>query len=362
MEHYFISKAEVTKEEAIEAYQKAIMNDARFISQVDFDLVAVTEGYWVYSFLEGEIKNLDYLAIIDQKQTSGVIDSKDSYVSRDFIVRELKTKDFAEQVVDMKEMYLFNPDELQDSEEQFIEHLLDKTKKSICERHHLLLSQKGYELDVAPIREFSQLDKRYYLEKIYAISYYEKSTKKTYKSLYSTINQQFYELDYLKSKEFLEFYKLFKRPIVAIPKEYYQDYYQLAFEVYLKTRAELQYITEHELLQKAKKSVKYKEYAKYKDYLNQLIFYFKRRNYLTEFPLSKDHLKEEIFSAYLTLKYNPESGYLLAQKVRNGLLKDDEIKLLKISADLKNSYARKELYLYYASPQFYNESMMKRYS
>lgn len=362
MEQFFLSKENVSKEQVLNYFKEKIKENPKFVSEVDEELIAVTDGYWVYPFLEGQLKNLDYLVLIDGKQTSGVIDCKGNYASRDFLNRKLKTRDFVEKEITLSEYHLLNASILGESEKEFIEYLLDRTTTQICDRHHLVLTTRQNVLDIAPIREFDSYNKRIYLEKVYVLTYYEKGTKKTFKSIYSTILNEFYELDYLKSKSYEEFYKLYKRPIVSLPKNLLNDYYQLAFEVYLKTKEELKFISESDLFHKIRKNIKYKDYTKYNDYLLQLIFYFKRKNYLSELTLPTISLKEEIFFEYLTLKYNPESGMKLAEKVKSGLLKDDRLKFLKYASDLKNSYARKELYLHYSSPRFYNESYMKRYS
>lgn len=362
MDRYFLSKKEASKEDAIACFHKKIMAMSKFHKEIDEKLIAVTEGYWVYPFIEGWLKNMDYLVIQDGKQTSGVIDCRHSYASKDFLLRKLSTRDFLEKELNIQEYYCFNTKELDSSQSEFIAGLFDKMTDNICNRHHLLLSQNGNSLDIAPIRDFEELEKRIYLERVYQITYYDRHSKKTYQSLYSTHYDDFYELDFVPSKEFAEFYKSFKRPIVALPKYLLSSYYDMVFDVYLKTKEELQYIDEKELFHKIRKNLQYKDYSKYHDYLLQMIFYFKRKNYLKEFTLPAQHLKEELLYEYLTLRYHPDSGLNLAKKVRSGLIKDDDIKLLKYASDLGNSYARKELYVYYSSPRYYSESNMKRYS
>ncbi|MDE6660934.1 MAG: hypothetical protein K2J93_03810, partial [Anaeroplasmataceae bacterium] len=149
---------------------------------------------------------------------------------------------------------------------------------------------------------------------------------------------------------------------VYIPKEYLDFYYDLAFQVYLSTKEELKYIKPSELLTKIRKNIKYKEYSKYKDYLNQLIFYFKRKEYLKEFTNSEKGLMQDIFYSYLTLKYNPQSGYHLAELVLSHVVDDNYLKLLDISSRQGNTLAKKALFEYYSEPKNYNSYYVKRYS
>ncbi len=362
MERYLVSKAETKEEDAISLFKERVKNNPKFQSTYDEDLLAVQEGYVVYPFIDGTIKNLDYLVVMDNKQVSGLIDSKCSYADKNFLMRKLSTRDFLEKEINLSELNIINREELDLAQSQFIGQLMDKTTNSICERHRFILTQKKNVLDIAPIRHFDELHKRYYLEKVYLLKYFQKDEKKTYTSLYSSIHHDFYEFDFLKSNEFKEFKRLHKRPIVPIPKEFVHYYEDLAFDVYKKTSEELKYITQGELFHKIKKNIKYEDYSKHRDYLLQLIFFFKKKNYLSQLVYPTKNLEQEIFFDYLTLKHQPDSGYKLAKYVKDGFITDDYAKLLKISADLQNSFARKELYLYYSSAQFYNEYQMKRYS
>lgn len=362
MDRYFLSKSELSQEQVIEAFKNKITNLSKFSNDIDEELVVVTEGFWLYSFMDGFLKNLDYLVIQNGKQTSGMIDCSHHFANKDFLLRKLNTKDFVEQEIDLKEYYCLNSKEPEDAQKEFIKGFYNKMTDSICERHHLLLTQKENALDIAPIRDFNELQKRIYLEKVYKINYYNRITKKTYQSLYSTLQNDFYELDFIPSTEYQAFYKIFKRPIISLPKYLIPVYYDLVFDVYLKTQEELKYMQEKELLHKIKKNLQYKDYTKYNDYLLQMIFYFKKKNYLKELSLPTNQLKEELFFEYLTLRYHPDSGLKLAKKVQSGLIDDDFVKLLKYASDLGNSYAKKELYVYYSSPRYFNEYYMKRYS
>lgn len=362
MERYFLSKGEISKEQALEVFKNKINESPKFSKEIDDELIVITEGYWLYSFLDGWLKNLDYLVIQDGKQTSGTIDCSHNLASKEFLLRKLNTKNFVEQEIDLKELYCLNIKEPEEAQKKFIQGFYSKMTDSICERHHLLLTQKGNALDIAPIRDFNELQKRVYLEKVYKINYYDRASKKNYQSLFSTLQTDFYELDFSPSNEFQAFYKLYRRPIISLPKDLLPMYYDLVFDVYLKTQEELKYMQEKELFHKIKKNLQYKDYTKYNDYLLQMIFYFKKKNYLKELSLPTQQLKEELFFEYLTLRYHPDSGLKLAKKIQSGLIDEDYVKMLKFASDLGSSYAKKELYVYYSSPRYYNEYYMKRYS
>lgn len=362
MDKYYLFKQEMKKEDIINVFTTAVNDSKKFHNEVDSELITFTDGYLIYPFIDGMIKNVEYLIVRNGKEETGVIDASYSLASKDFILNKLNTKDFAISVDAISDYNVFNYELIKKYDDLFIEKLLDKTTDSICQRHNLLLQQPGNEIDIAPVREFYELNKRYYLEEVYLITFYERTTKKTYKSLYSPLLKKFYYLDYIKSPEYTAFYKQFKRPVVYIPLEYRDYYYDIAFEVYLKTIEELKYISANELYTKIRKNVKYKGYTKFNDYLFQLIFYFRRKAYLSEYKYESEDFKEKIFYSYLTLKYNEASGYLLANYVKENLVEDDYLKLLTISARLGNSFARKSLFEHFANPRYYKETMVKRYS
>lgn len=362
LDNYYVYKKELTKEQIIEIFVNAINASPKFKKTINEDLITFNSQYLIYPFIEGNIKNLDYLIVRDGKEQSGVIDAQYSLASKDFILNNLSAKSFDIEEKDIKDYPLINQKTINEYDQLFIEKLLEKTTNNICIRHNLYLSQKVNAIDIAPIREFHEYKRRYYLENVYLITYYDRHIKKTYKSLYSPLLEKFYYLDFLKSEEYEKFYKRFKRPIVYIPDDYKIYYYDIAFDIYLKTEEELKYIESHELYNKLRKNVKYHEYTKYRDYLGQLIFYYRRRGYLSEFNIDKNDYKSKIFYSYLTLKYNEESGYILANYVKENLVDDDYVKLLTYSFKLGNSFAKKALYEYYSNPRYYNENIIKRYS
>lgn len=362
MEEIFVFRKAIEQEDILLKLKEKLAQDKRFISEVETKQIAVTEGFLVYPFFEGRIKNLEYLIVQNEKQKSGVIDAHCSLAARDFILRELSSKDFVLEELDLLEYNIFNREDIEAYEKEFIQRILDKTMKSICKRHNLVLTDRKNIIDISPIKDFEEYTKKYFLEEVYQIDYFIKHHKKPYRCVYSAYKDEFYAFSFPNSKEYEEFYKLYRRPIVSLPKEYFESYYQLAFEVYLNTKEELNFMKPSELLTKVKKNIKYKEYSKYEDYLNKLIFYFKRKSYLTEYPYKGNSLKEEIFYCYLTLWHNPQSGYRLAELVSNYLIQDRYLRLLEISAKQGNTAAKKALFEYYSEPKNYNEYYIKRYS
>ena len=93
-----------------------------------------------------------------------------------------------------------------------------------------------------------------------------------------------------------------------------------------------------------------------------MFFYFKKRSYLAFYTIKGNSLKEEIFYCYLTLKFDPQSGYRLAQLVKDHISEDNYLSLLNTSSKLGNTLAKKTLYEYYSQPKNFNEYYIKRYS
>ncbi|MDE6241204.1 MAG: hypothetical protein K2M08_02150 [Anaeroplasmataceae bacterium] len=362
METCYVFRKDLEKEEIIEKYKSRILNDPKFDTEINLEQISITSGFLVYPFIDGNIKNLEYLVLRDGKQKSGVIDASCSLVSKDFLLHELSIKDFKEEEHNINEYNIFNVKDIEIYEKEFIKRLLEKTERSICQRHNLILTERKNSIDISPIKTFNEFNKKYYLEEVYCLDYFSKKHRKPFKSMYSSITDSFYSIDFKRSEQFMDFYKEFKRPVVYVPKEYLEYYYDLAFNVYIATKEELKYIKPSLLLSKIRKNIKYKEYSKYSEYLNQLIFYFKRKEYLKEFTNAQEGLKKDIFYSYLTLKHNPQSGYHLAELVLNHVVEDNYLKLLDISARQGNTLAKKALFEYYSEPKNYNSYYVKRYS
>lgn len=362
METCYVYRKELSHEELLHIYETKLHENPKFSYEFEANHISIAQGFWVYPIFDASIKNLQYLTLRNGKQQSGVIDINCNMVSRDFLIRELSTKQFTMEEHAIQEYVIFNLKDVEEYEKEFINRILEKAKKSICKRHNLIYTDRANDMDISPIKDFKILDKKYMLEEIYCIDYFEKGKKKPWKSFYSTIHDDFYSLDYCKSKEFELYYKTFKRPVVYIPKDYYDLYYDLSFQVYLETTEELKYIKTSQLLSKLRKNVKFKEYTKYKDYLNQLIFYYRKKEYLREFQNPFTDFRGEIFYYYLTLKYNSLSGYKLAELVSSHVLEDNYLKLLEISARQENTLAKKTLYEYYSEPYSYSDYQLRRYS
>lgn len=362
MEACYVFRKELEEAEIIKKYQTQIINNPKFEAELNEDQISISSGFLVYPAIEGNIKNLEYLVLRDGKQKTGVIDANYSLISKDFILRELSIKNFTEESHTIGEYNIFNIKDIEFYNKEFIKRILEKTERSICIRHNLILTEKNNAIDIAPIKTFEEMNKKYYLEEVYSINYFSKKHKKPFQSLYSPLMDSFYQLDFKRSESFKAFYKEYKRPIVYIPRDYLELYYDMIFPIYLITKEELKYMKPYELLSKIKKNIKYKEYSKYDEYLNQLIFYFKRRQYLKEYTNHQKGVRMDIFYRYLTLKYNPQSGYQLAELVKNNIVDDNYLKLLYISFKQGNSLAKKVLFEYYSEPKNYNAYYIKRYS
>ena len=312
LERYYIYKKDLDNTSLLEAYKAELTKkNKKFILDVDEDLIAITKGYYVYPFIDGMVKDLEYLIVSDHKQKSGKIDMRCNVASREFILNELNTSQFEEETISLEELNIFNHSDLQKYEDLFISVLLDRATTAICQRHNLILTDKNNTIDIAPIRDFQEINKRFYLEEIYVMEYFEKGKRNVYKSVFSSYFNAFYTFDYLKTKEYMDFYKRFKSPVAYIPKDYIDFYYDIAYQVYLNTC---------------------------------------------------EGLKYDVFYCYLTLKFNPQSGYQLASYVKDGILEDNYIKLLSYAQKQGNSLAKKALYEYYTNPKTYNAYYVKRYS
>ncbi|MDE6661643.1 MAG: hypothetical protein K2J93_07455, partial [Anaeroplasmataceae bacterium] len=216
METSYVFRKELEKEELLEKYQTRIQNDSRFDSEIVLDQITITEGFLVYPFIEGTIKNLEYLVLRDGKQKSGVIDAACSLVSKEFLLHELSIKDFEEEEHTLDEYNIFNLKDVEAYEKEFIKRILEKTEHSICQRHNLILTERKNAIDISPIKSFEEFSKRYYLEEVYCFDYFSKKHKKPFKSMYSPLTDSFYYVDFKLSEDFVNFYREYKRPVVYI--------------------------------------------------------------------------------------------------------------------------------------------------
>lgn len=362
MEKYYSHSCDLNDLELKELFINAIKESKMFVSDIEEELLAITKSCIAYPFYDGVIRNLEYLAVKNGHQTTGKMDVSFNLSSPKFLIEEFKTKDFSLELDEYYEKDILNDDEIKEFEKKFINGILDKMKANICTRHNLFLNDKNNTIDIAPIKDFESLNKRFYFEEVVCFTYFDKSTKKTLKSVYSSLLKRFYKLDFIKKEEYKSYLKKYKRPLVYLPKEFYDDYYNLSYGVYLETCEQLKYITSSDLLKKIKSNIEYKSYTKYKEYLNQIIFYYKRKDYLKEFNIEAESLREQIFYYYLTLRHNNKSGLKLAELVKSHILNDSYIRLLEISCKLGNQEAKKLLFEYYNHPATYSSIYLKRYS
>ena len=362
LENCYVYRKEIDQDTLLSIYKEKIKANPKFQNEILEEQISITEGFLVYPFIEGNIKNLEYLVLRNKKQQTGVIDVACNLASREFLFYQHTIKCFAEENHPISDYIIFNKDVIDFYQKEYIKRILEKTTESICKRHNLILTEHANSIDISPIKTFDNYQIKYYLEEVYCFDYFSKHQKTPFKSIFSTLKNDFYILDFKKSEDFETFFKLYKRPIVPIPKIYLDQYYDISFKTYLTTKEELKYMKPSELYYKIKKHVKYEEYSKHNEYLNQLIFYFKRTQYLKELMPLGNELRQEIFYYYLTLKHKPESGYNLAKLVLNHVIEDNHIRLYEISVRQGNTLAKKALFEHYSEPRSYNSYYIKRYS
>ena len=357
----------VDKDKAFNIYKNAIISSDKFINEIDETLITIEEGYYIYCFYYGKIIDLEYLAIQNKNNIKGKVDVEYNYYSGDFLLNGLSKK-MENNSVDSIDMYrIFNIDDVIKFEKVFIEGLINKAEELISKRHRVVLTDKLNKIDVVPIREFTVFSKEFYIEKVYKIHYVSKYKKKNYVSLISGITGEIYNLEYITSQGFNDFYKKYKSPLVYIPYFLLDDYYDRCFSVYLKTKEELRYISEKELLKKIKDNVENNEHPNYDEYLLEGIFYFKKRGYLKYYKIRKsNNLRITLLDLFLTLYYQKLSGLKLADYYKLGVIYDKSnkqwLKLLDIAYKLGNVEAKKLLYEHYLEPKYYDQYYLKRYS
>lgn len=72
LERYYIYKKDLDNTSLLESYKAELTKkNKKFILDVDEDLIAITKGYYVYPFIDGMVKDLEYLIVSDHKQKSG---------------------------------------------------------------------------------------------------------------------------------------------------------------------------------------------------------------------------------------------------------------------------------------------------
>ena len=364
MDIYRVLNEEINSEKGLQLYKNKIKESPKFIDSINQDLISVEEGYYLYCFMFGMVKDLDYYVLLDNKNISGKINVELDYPSGTFLLNGLKRDDYVE-VDSLDNLYIFNKNDVEFCEKKFIDKINDRCIESICERHRVILTDKNNKIDVVPIREFNEYNREFYLEKVYKIHYV--TNKKNYVSIISSVTGRFYCLDFINSDTYEEFYKKYKNPIVYIPTFLKDIYYDKAFKIYLKTIDELRYIKEKDLLRKIKDNHLNVNHPNYYFYLLQGIFYFKKKEYLKYYKVNTNNdYMYVLFDLYLTCNYQCNSGFMLYEYSSIGLIEDNSLKniirLLEISYKLGNVNAKKILFDHYHKPKYYSHYYIKRYS
>lgn len=359
MENIYLYDNDVEDEFIKKKFSDYINKSKMYKNDSDLELLMIEKKYIIYPFINGSINNLGYFYVKGSIEKNGVINGEYRLISSDFFIKELNKEKFIKTESRLDEFSLYNPEIINKSFNDFLYFFNERVKDGICQRHNLKLLLKENKLDIGVIKEFDVLEKEYYLEGVYIISYLDK--KKKYISIYSTLQNKFYSFDFIKNDMYLGYLKAYKKTVVAIPKEFYDLYYKISYKIYLEVLNELDYITKEDLYIKSKDNIKYKKNIKYYEYLNKLIFYYKKSKYLSIYECDEKELYHKVFFYYLTLNHNPESGYALAMLVKLGVIKDGYTKLLEKSFKLGSLQAKKALNEYYNKPQYYNENMIKKY-
>lgn len=363
---YRIFIESINKDSAYIKYKDAIVSSSKFIKDINDELITIEEGYYIYCFYHGEIKDLEYLAIQNNKNIKGKIDIEHDYFSGDFLLNDL-SRDMANNSINSLDGYnIFNMSDVIKCEKFFINSIISKGEEMICKRHRVLLTNKDNKVDVVPIREFKVFNKDFYLEKVYKIHYVSKFKKKNYVSIISGVTGRVYELSYIINEEYKEFLKKYKNPIVYIPNFLKEDYYEKCYKIYLKTKEELRFLSEKELYKKIKDNIENNNHPNHEEYLLEGIFYFKKRGYLKYYNvIETNRLRITLLDLYLGLNYQNLCGYKLAEYYKLGIIlgdNKDRIKMLETSCRLGNVAAKKLLYEHYLEPKYYDEYYLKRYS
>lgn len=364
MNRYRLLNERINKDEIIKIYKDKIVKSSKFINEINDELISVEEGFYLYCFMYGKVRDLEYYVLVDKKNIDGKIDVEIDYPSGMFLFNGLKRNNYQE-VSGLDDLFIFNKEDIDKLDNEFINAFNERCIDSICQRHKVILTDKKNKIDITPIREFEILDKEFYLEKVYKIHYV--TNKKNYVSVISGVSGKFYYLDFIYSDIYNDFLKKYKYPIVYIPDMLKDIYYDKSFDVYVKTLDELRYIKERELFNKIKENYLNVNHPNYYFYLLQGIFYFKKKSFLKYYQINKnDDIRYVLFDLYLTCYYQADSGYKLYEYSGVGLLEDNSLKniirLLEISFKLGNVYAKKILFDHYHKPKYYNEYYIKRYS
>lgn len=350
---------------ALQLFKKRIQDDPRFSDEIFDEYLTVEEKYFNYYSFDALIYNQSFL--YKNKITNKTIDSKIDIqyrkMDKDYILNELSGIEPIE-CSEIEDNLLY-PKKYNSMYQELIEEIKDKALCTIM-NHYNITPSKNVHIDVAPLEGFEKLTVTSYYEKIYFFRYRDPQQKKDFQSILSSVKQDFYELDYVKSEEYMQYLTQYKKPMVYLPKEYYNYYYIDSYRVYRDVMKKLEFENPRLLLKKIKDNIKYEDYSQYKNYLISGIYYFKIKRFLKKIEVAEHPLKRKIYLSYLTFRYQKRSGMFLYDCARLGILPrnsiHDQIKFLEMSYSLGDLEAKKKLYEHYSSAQYYNEILLKKYS
>ena len=351
----------LNKEEALELYLNSIKNDARFINDFDIDLITIEEKYNCYGFYKSFIKDLKYYIKdkLNDKVINKVIDMNTEYSSSSFILNELSKDDSS---IFNEDVEIYNNDTFSNEYKFFLDKINERINKAIYEINRITPNKNVF-TDIEAIKDFENYIEDLYYEKIYVIRF-RGNRKNDFVSILSSVNKNFYELDFEKSLDYLEYLK-HGRLFMIVPK-YYLDFYDYeAFKAFMMAKKMLVHMSKSEILAKVKVNIKNPMNALYSEYLLLGIYYFKIRGYIKKLDINSNNLKERIYLSYLALSYNKAAGMFLYECSKLGLLEDNSIqnqlKLLNKSYSLGSMHAKKNLYLHYSSYLYFDKNKLNKY-
>lgn len=361
----YILEEKLNLEDVYLIFENEIKNNPKYNKNFNKTLLSVEQMYFAYYFFDIKIDNLSYFYINNEtnERYNGKLDMP--YIMTDslFILNELRKTNFKE--ADNVNLCVINDKDYDKKKKLLIKNIKEKALINITNLHKLN-KNKNIHIDIAPIEKIDTFNLEIFYEKVYVIKYKPYSHKKEYTSILSDYNKHFYLFDYEKSECYLNYLKRYKYPIQVIPKEFLEDYYDISFNVYLKTLNKLEYENSKVLQRKIKNNIDYEEYNLYKDYLSMGIYYFKNKRYLKRLNSKEGNLRQRILFSFLTLNYQANSGVFLYECAKLNLLHDSTIKkqiyFLQKSYRLGSSEAKKILYDHYSQPMYYDELSIKRYS
>lgn len=361
---FYILPQKMSEEEAYEAFENELMINKKYKSNYNKSSLKLEVMYRAYYFFDSRIDSLPYFYINEEtgEKYNGKIDVSCILNDSEFIVNELNKKDFI--IYEGNELCVHNKKSYDAAYRNLIKKLKDKAYTSIVNNHNLKRNMKVH-IDVAPFEEINTCRLDIYYERIYIFKYKQQSIRKEYVCILSDYYQCFYQFEFDKSEEYINYLKKYKIPLESIPKQYLDVYYTISYNSYLSVIKKLQFESSRGLYKKIKSNIDYEEYSLYIDYLYSGIFYFKNKKFLSRINTKVDSLKERILLSFLTLSFQSGSGMFLYECAKLYLLEDSSVKkqiyFLKKSYKLGSLEAKKLLYDHYNEPMYYDEVAINKY-